>query len=199
MVFGIFPLHWSTCPAIFVKTAIPVILVLIILLNTMGYYGIFLGLRYQNDIAMSRVIDSDDYDPSQTVTLKIPVTVAYMPDQSDYERVSGQFEYNGVLYRLVKQRYAKDTLTIVCFKDMEHMKIDRVLTDYVKTFTDTTTDGKSSSKITINFLKDYLPITFSIRSAAEGWALPVVYNHDRQHLISAFTTAIIHPPESRRV
>jgi hypothetical protein len=82
---------------------------------------------------------------------------------------------------------------------MEHMKIDRVLTDYVKTFTDTTTDGKSSSKITINFLKDYLPITFSIGSAAEGWALPVVYNHDRQHLISAFTTAIIHPPESRWV
>lgn len=161
----------------------------------MGYYGVFLGLHLKNDIAMSKALDSDRYDQSNTITLKVAVSIPYMPDQDDFDRVNGQYEYNGELYRMVKQRYAKDTLTVICVKDTEHKKIDLALSDYVKTFTDKATDTKPASKTTISFIKDYLPISFEISSVTEGWTLRVLYNSNYQNLIPTFTASIVHPPE----
>ncbi len=168
---------------------------LIILLNTMGYYCLFLGLHLRNDIAMSRAMDSDRYNPSNAITIKVPVSIPYMPDQADFDRVEGQFEYNGELYRLVKQRYAKDTLTVVCIRDTEHKKINLALSDYVKTFTDKATDTTPASKTTFTFIKDYLPISFGVTSATEGWTLQLLHNTNYQGLIPTFTASIIHPPE----
>jgi hypothetical protein len=161
----------------------------------MGYYGVFLGLHLKNDIAMSKALDSDLYDQSNTITLKVAVSIPYMPDQTEFDRVNGQFEHNGELYRMVKQRYAKDTLTVVCVKDTEHKKIDLALADYVKTFTDTASDTTPTSKLSISFIKDYLPIAFKINSATEGWSLPVRHNSYYQNLIPTFSASIIHPPE----
>lgn len=161
----------------------------------MGYYGVFLGLHLKNDIDMSKALDADIYDQSNTITLKVAVSIPYMPDQRDFNRVDGQFEHNGELYRMVKQRYAKDTLTVICVKDIEHKKIDLALSDYVKTFTDKATDTKPASKTIISLIKDYLPISFSIDSATEGWTLGVLYNTNHQALIPTFTASIIHPPE----
>lgn len=177
------------------KRIISITFAAIILLNTMGYYGVFLGLQYQNDLAMSKALDADNYDQSETITLKVPVSMPYMPDQSDFSRVDGQFEHNGELYRMVKQRYAKDTLTVVCVRDTEHKNIDRDLADYVKTFTDKATDTKPGSKLTINFIKDYLPIYFKIKSSTEGWALPLRHNSNYRNLIPTFSASIVHPPE----
>jgi hypothetical protein len=168
---------------------------MIILLNTMGYYGVFLGMHYQNDLAMSNALDADDYDQSNTITLKVPVSMPYVPDQSDFDRVDGKFEHNGELYRMVKQRYAKDTLTVVCVRDTEHKKIDLALADYVKTFSDKASDTKPASKMSISFIKDYLPISFKINSVTNGWALRVAHNPHGQDLTPTFSASIIHPPE----
>jgi hypothetical protein len=178
-----------------VKRIISIALVLTLLLNTMGYYGIFLGLHYQNDIFMAEVLDADNYDQSNTITLKVPVSIPYMLDKYEFKRVDGQFEHQGELYRMVKQRYVEDTLTVVCVKDIQHKQINQALSDYVKTFTDKTADAKPASKITISFLKDYLPITFSIRSTTSGWAAQVIHNSYYQNLLPTFSTSIIHPPE----
>jgi hypothetical protein len=161
----------------------------------MGYYGVFLGLHLKNDIAISKALDADTYDPSNTITLKVAVAIPYMPDQPDFNRVDGQFKHNGELYRMVKQRYAQDTLTIVCVKDTEHKKIDLALSDYVKTFSDKATDTKPASKAAISFIKDYLPISFELNSATEGWAIEVLRNSNYQSLIPTFSSSIIHPPE----
>jgi hypothetical protein len=161
----------------------------------MGYYGVFLGLHLKNDIAMSKALDSDIYDPSKTVTIKVAVSIPYMPDQSDFERVNGQFEHNGELYRMVKQRYAEDTLTVICVRDTEHKKIDLVLADYVKTFSDKATNTGSPAKTPVSFIKDYLPVSFHITSSSEGWTLQVLHNSRYQRLIPTFSASIIHPPE----
>ncbi len=177
------------------KRFITIALVCIILLNTIGYFGVFLGLHIQNDVSMTRALDSDRYDPSNTITLKVPVSIPYMPDQSEFERVHGQFKHNGELYRLVKQRYAKDTLTVVCVKDIKHKQIDQALSDYVKTITDKQTDPKPTAKTVISFIKDYLPTSFEVGSTTEGWTLSVSYSSHYKMLFPTFAASIIHPPE----
>lgn len=144
---------------------------------------------------MMKALDSDNYDQAQAITLKVAVSIPYMPDQADFHRIEGKFEYQNQLYRIVKQRYAKDTLTVICVRDTEHGKIDRVLADYVKTFTDTPDDNNSTTKIFITFLKDYLSVSFSIRSLSTGWSAKVILNSHLGTLVPSFIASIVHPPE----
>ena len=144
---------------------------------------------------MSSALDSDRYDKSNTVTLKIAVSLAYMPDQPDFQRVKGQFEHGGELFRLVKQRYAKDTLTIVCVRDTKYQEINLALTDYVRTFSDNAADPHPGSKAAANFIKDYLPMAFAINSVTEGWVLPLTHCSQDRNLIPTFSASIVHPPE----
>lgn len=171
----------------------------ILTLNVLGYYGVFLGMHYRNDIAMRKALDADNYDQSHEITIKVAISIPYKPDQAEFKRVDGKFEHEGELYRLVKQRYAKDTLTVVCVKDTEHGKIRRVLADYIKTFSDKAPENNPSTKTTVNFLKDYLPVAFSICPLSPGWAAKIIRNSKYETLSPSFTASITHPPERPRL
>ena len=161
----------------------------------MGYYGVFLGMQYRNDAAMIKILDGNRYDESQTITIKIPISIPYMNDNTEFERVDGKFEHQGGFYRLVKQKYAKDTLTVVCVKDSENKRINQALSNYVKTFTDKASDQNHNSKVTITFIKDYLPQTFSLKSVSSGWIADVIKESFYSNLVPSFVASVLHPPE----
>lgn len=161
----------------------------------MGYYGVFLGMQYRNDAEMIKALDASQYDESQTITIKIPISIPYMTDNTNFERVNGKFEYQGEHYRLVKQKYAKDTLTVVCLKDHETKRINQALSEYLKTFTDKPPVQGQNSNVTLNFIKDYLQQTFSLSTTAIGWEADVIQYGYCIHLIPSFTASLIHPPE----
>lgn len=161
----------------------------------MGYYGVFLGMQYRNDAAMLKSLDADQYEESQTIRFRIPISLPYVNDNSGFQRVDGKFEHEGEYYRLVKQKYAKDTLTVVCVKDFENKRINQALSNYVKTFTDKATDQNHNSKATVSFIKDYLPQTLSLKSLSPGWEVNVIKDGYYNNLIASFSASIIHPPE----
>lgn len=161
----------------------------------MGYYGVFLGMQYRNDTAMMQVLDANRYDESQTITIRIPVSIPYMNDNTAFERVNGTFKHHGEHYRLVKQRYSQDTLTVVCVKDHETKRIDEALTGYLKTFTDEPSGQGEHSRITLSFIKDYLPQGFSLSTTSTGWESAIAMVGYRINLIPTFTASLIHPPE----
>ena len=161
----------------------------------MGYYGVFLGLQYTNDMNMIQRLDADDYSASETVTIKVPLTVPYAAASKSFERVDGKFEHKGEFYRLVKQRLADDTLYVVCIKDRQNKRINEAMSTFVKTFTDKPVDQHSSSKIVINFIKDYIQQSFTIQHISMGWATDVVKETSCSILESTFHTSILHPPE----
>jgi len=163
-------------------------------MNTMGYYAIFMGMQYKNTVAMTERLDADQYDESQTMTIEIPVTAPYMPDDVDFKRVDGVFEYKGEFFRLVKQKYAKETLTVVVIKDTENKRISDAMSDYVMSFTDSG-DDQDSAKITFSFIKDYIPQTFAIIQSSLGWQIDVANAISPSSLIPTFTVSVIHPPE----
>ena len=161
----------------------------------MGYYGVFLGLQYKNDKDMIQRMDAEEYSDSETVTIKIPISIPYAMDSKGFERVDGKFEYNGDFYRLVKQKLLQDTLYVVCLKDHENKRIDEAMTSLVKTFTDKPADQHSNSKIVINFIKDYIPQVFIVQHVSLGWETDVVKESSCSVLKSSFYPSIVHPPE----
>jgi len=172
-----------------------ILFAILLLLNVMGYYGVFLGLQYKNDKEMIQKFDAENYSESEIVTIKIPISIPYAMDSKNFERVDGKFEHNGEFYRLVKQKLSQDTLYVACVKDYENKRIDDAMTSFVKTFTDKPVDSQSSSKIVITFIKDYIPQSFTVQHLALGWETDVVKESSCSFLKSSFNASIIHPPE----
>lgn len=177
-----------------VKKLISLVLIVPVLLNVMGYYGVFLGLEYQHSRRMSEKFDTDVYNTSAAVTIRIPINIPYATE-SEFRRVDGEFEYKGEIYRMVKQRIVNGTLYLVCVKDAEGQQIAQALKDYVKTFSDKSADAKSQSKTQLTFIKDYILSSCSIGNSSEGWMSVVLNRTSTRLFIDSFYASIIHPPE----
>ena len=145
---------------------------------------------------MIQKFDASSYNTRETVTLKLPITMPYGAEYSDdYERVDGEFEYNGEFYRLIKQKYAFDTLYVVCTKDVEHKRLHQAMNNYIKTFTDKTEKSTPHDLKISDFTKDYTISTFSILHLSFGWKRDIESNSVLTVFIPNFQCSITHPPE----
>ncbi|HEY5918145.1 MAG TPA: hypothetical protein VIU13_12110 [Chryseolinea sp.] len=174
------------------KRSIAIFLIFLLLFNALGFFGLFVGLRYKTASDLVERLDNNQYMEDETVTIKVPMTIPYHLD-SEYERVDGEIEHNGEFYRLVKQKLQKDTLYIVCIKDQDSKRIKQALADYVKTFTDKPVDAKHAGKFLTSFIKDFLPTSIEITPASAGW------NHEVSlagifDSFSSRSIAVVSPP-----
>lgn len=162
------------------RKPVSILLIVLLLFNVLGYYGLFVGIQYSSSHKLTKRLDAAQYSDDETFTLKVPLAVPYQ-ENTDYERVDGEIEHNGEFYRLVKQKLSDDTLYIVCLKDKNSKEIKGALKDYVKTFTDKPTDTKGNSKNFNTLIKDYLPTSIIVTSLTEGWSnsIPFYRANDR--------------------
>lgn len=151
------------------KRGLTIVLLVLFLLNVLGYYGIFMGIQFVNEKEMRALFDDDNFLPEEEITIKVPITIPYATDSREFTRVDGEFEHEGEVYRMVKQRYISDTLHIVCIKDYKSKEIKQALHDYVKSFTDKPSSEKSSTKTVQNFIKDYISCSTILQSEVNGW------------------------------
>ena len=158
------------------KKPIAISLAFLILFNTLGFYGLLVGLGFRISHDLIQRLDNNQYQPEETISLKVPLSVPYYMDDEEFQRVDGEIEHQGEFYRLVKQKIVQDTLYIVCIKDSKSKQIRQALTDYVKTFTDKPVDSKHQTKTIVTFIKDYIASSFSISHESAGWN-HVVFNN----------------------
>jgi len=160
-----------------------------------GGYWLFHALQNESAAQLAESFDIDSYAGSQAITIKLPIAVYQGSDNENYERVDGEFEYEGTTYRLIKQKFYNDTAYIVCYKDTRTIALKDALNDYVKSFTDSPTEKKSDGKVSFSFLKDYLhhgkSFQITLRTPVE-MATGFRYFNTYQH---QFDFAVDHPPE----
>ncbi len=167
-------------------------LLFLFLLNVLGYYGVFVGMQVKTTQQMRQNFDDDNYD-HQEITFKVPLSVPYNTDSKEYNRVDGEFEHNGEVYRLVKQRFQSDTLYIVCVKDNTSKDINQALEDYVKTFTDKPVNSKGNSKNIQNLIKDFLTQSISIEKQNSGWEKTLTF-YVVEHQYELVSSSLTGPP-----
>lgn len=175
------------------RRIIAIALIALMLLNAWGFYGVLVGIQFHQKQALHNRVDAGDLNALTTTIIKMPVAVPYAADQEDYQRVDGDFEYQGEFYRMVGQKFAQDTLYVMCVQDRDGGRIHQALTDYVKTFSDD--DGQPSGKVVVSLIKDYLPAPFDISSVTSGWQKNVAHSSPSVYFYSSYFFAIVHPPE----
>jgi len=172
-------------------------MLLLFLLNTVGFYGIFLGMQLRYAREANKQLDDGQYSASDAMTFKVPLSVPYASDNQEYQRVAGEFEHRGEVYRLVKQKLYHDTLYIVCVKDRESKKINQALDDYVKTFTDKPVNAKQqNNKLIQSFIKDFLTTGVVVETQALGWNKSTAYRNFSSRYFSFYSFRIKYPPKS---
>ena len=161
----------------------------------MGYYFIYVGLRYQAKSELMTRLDAKDYSADETITLKVPFTLPYWADSRGYERVNGEFQYKGEFYQLVEQKLEKDTLYVVCIKDASERKLYESMSDYVKLANDLPTSSKNV-KLFGSVMKDYVKGNGAeILKIQQGWSQTHKFANPSYQLLSIASPVFSPPPE----
>ncbi len=171
------------------------VLIILLLLNVWGYYGVFLGLQVQNNREMVQRLDEENYINSETMVIKVPLSVPYGSGSQEFQRVQGQFEFKGEYFQLVKQKLQGDTLLIVCIKDQQSKVLHQALASYVKTFTDKPVDCPAGVKILSSLSIDYFSPDFELYHSALGWEQKAVKEVTLPKITSSYCPSIVHPPQ----
>ena len=178
------------------KKVITLSVLVLFLLNAVGLYGILIGLQFKFASEANKELDEDRYASSEAITFQVPLSIPYSLDEQDYQRVTGEFENAGEVYRLVKQRLHRDTLYIVCVKDTNSKKINQALVDYVKTFTDRPFNAKpQGGKLIYSLIKDFLNTGIDIEKDSSGWSATTFYPALVPLYLSSFAARIKYPPK----
>lgn len=130
--------------------------------NILGHY---LLLIYQQQVAtnyFSQSLADDNIPDDDLFIIKVPASLYLPAKDTDFEPISGSFEYKGKFYDRVKRKVEKDTLYIYCANNHQKQALATQIADYVKSyvvdFDTNTNDTNKSQKLQKSFVKDYLMV-----------------------------------------
>lgn len=119
------------------KKLYPILLIAILLFNWFGYQLLSSYLEDKADARLETAIDNHDYDDSDLVSIRIPVSyLPYYNNSSTFERVYGQVEIQGQEYRYVKRRIFNDSLELLCIPNPAVTKLNAVRDEFFRFLND---------------------------------------------------------------
>jgi len=144
------------------KKGISIGLLLCFLSYHFGYYFLYISLQ-QIEYQWQHKIFDDQF--SQELILNLPLSIPYMADQEDYQVTNTPFTKDGVHYRVIKQRYANDTLQLIYVPDHAVLNIKTSMKDWIAAIHAEGKPSQSNGKlIFLNAYKDFVTTVFNFLS-----------------------------------
>jgi hypothetical protein len=176
------------------KKLVALALLFTFLFNIGGYSVLYWMATNQASKELRARLDKDDFSGNQAITIKIPVSLPYQPDR-DYERVDGEFEYQGQYYRLVKQRVLGDTLHVVCILDSKKKELVDDMNRHVRMSSEHTDSNQPLKVASSNPLQEYSgEHALELNSSSDGWSVSIFYSQKIYSLANGSSGAATPPP-----
>lgn len=140
-------------------------------------------------------LEANQYSEGETIVLTIPLSMPYPTYQNGFERVDGEFEYQGEHYKLVKQKLENDTLFIVCIKDQESKKIFTALADFSKLANNLPAGSKQALNYLSKLFKDFTTTDVFESSSQQPLLSTIKYFNIRFSLLSISYPIDSPPPQ----
>lgn len=99
------------------KKVLTISLLFVFLFNLVGYRIAFFAMQKQADEQFMADADEHKYDEKNLIAVHIPINLPYQTDWKTFERVDGEMEFKGKVYRYVKRKVSKGELIILCLPD----------------------------------------------------------------------------------
>jgi len=123
------------------KKLVSIGLLILFSFNLGGYYFLFWALQSRADQQLAAKLDENINHVGNSFEVKIPLSLPYPLQQTDFQRKDGEFVYKNEHFRLVKQKLEHDTLTIVCVKDQKSQQLTHVMEEFSAKTSGDQTDG----------------------------------------------------------
>jgi hypothetical protein len=162
------------------------------LFNLGGYYVFFWALKVQANKELSMRLDEGKYREHETFEIKIPLSLPYPLQSTNFQRQSGHFTYNQEQFQLVKQKYANDTLTIIAIKDVQSNQI----TNAMDSFSESSGNQplkEGTLNIQTKLILDYISAICTDINKVEGWSRSIIPSDYTEYFSNA-NIALESPP-----
>ena len=147
-----------------------IILLILFLFNLTGYRLFFHYLGERSDSHYTSIINKEEYDESQLLTIRVNLNMPYLVDRTEFERVDGEIEIDGQVYKYVKRRIYNGQLVLMCLPNNDRTKLQAAENNYTEfslniAATKNSTDSPSKSGFNKNAFTDYDQIIGQFRPA----------------------------------
>jgi hypothetical protein len=179
------------------KKLTAIFLVTIFLFNLGGYRLWFHYEQERSDKNIESFIDNKEYNEDELITLKVALSLPYHHDTKEFERVTGEINFKGKVYKYVKRKIENGNLVLMCLPDINKTLIQNAKDDFFKTSADLTQDNSSkknnSKSISFKSLPgDYDEYVFSISISS---CFNISKDFERYNLQQLLTSPNISPEQ----
>jgi hypothetical protein len=141
-----------------IKISSGVLLFMLFLYQT-GFYLFYLTEKYRIANDWKGNFEGNGHG---LLSKSIPITLPYQADQEEFQPVLKIIDANGRFYRVIMQKYAKDTLHIVYQSDKNSENLHASLKDWVNSISQqSSTEKKPAERHRLE--KNYLPASYGIQ------------------------------------
>lgn len=103
----------------------------IFVFNTVGYKLWFYSAIQQADVQLEKSLDQQAFEAKDLFTVKVPLHLAYQNNGSNrYERVDGEVNVDGKIYRYVQRKVSNDTMYLQCVLHHEKIALEKKSSEY---------------------------------------------------------------------
>lgn len=88
------------------------------------------------------IIEDEQYNESDLVTIKTPVNLPYYANNAKFERVDGEMVIDGIVYQYVQRRVYNDSIEIKVLANQDRLHIKNAREDFYKLAQDLQKEGQ---------------------------------------------------------
>ncbi|MEI9920858.1 MAG: hypothetical protein WDO14_19000 [Bacteroidota bacterium] len=177
------------------RRTLSLIFAILILFNTVGYMYVLNWSEGELERKAEELIDEHISEISGNLIFTIPVTTT-VPGDNEYHRIDGEFQFEGTLYRMVKQRVEGNMRYVVCVKDQETQIASEEINNVIAAVAgQPVKESGSSAMKALGSLLKYCDTSLATESSsANGWSREYVFTYPEDTYSFTSVRALFHPP-----
>jgi hypothetical protein len=114
------------------KKAAAILLLAIFAFNIFGYRLLYNYLSHKADTTLELALDEQQYDDADLISIKQPTNLPYYTNSKNFQRIDGEVNVEGTIYKYVKYRIYNDSLEMLCIPNLGKMKIQNAKDEFFK-------------------------------------------------------------------
>lgn len=156
----------------------------------------FWGLRVQAKNDLLQRLEAEAFSSEEVVVLNLPISIPYPMPNEGYESASGEVEYRGEFYHLVKQKIENDTLFMVCVKDQNQKQLQRTMNEFTNLANNLPATTKHAMDLLGKLFKDYTATSFLTLQASLALTNVIFFESQALEVINQSIQIDSPPPEA---